>query len=416
MRRATPWLLLLAFSLFLIMPVRATDPVFEVDWDRTFGGINADFANEVLPTSDGGYISVGVDGVGNDLSYYVIKLDGDGDLNWDRTLSIGLASEYAYDVVEMADGYVIIGKATMLSPGESRPWLIKLDQDGEIVWSTEKTLTQSVGVDSGIIVGAAAGNGKVIVAGGSNTMTNPQEPWILLVDSTGNQIYFRELDPLAAGFGQGTYVLDIVATPDGGFALTGTVTPPGLGEAYLWKFDSNGHEEWVQTYGSEFFRAAQSVRVTTDGQYLLTGCDLPNCNNSAVLKTDADGTVVWYKEFENAEDYSQAQDIVERSDGSLIMLQKRFDASGTTTFSSDLLQLDVNGNLLHSIVIEGGESSTALRRLHLTDDGMGWIAAGNSNETTNGSEVDFYVVKGSFLDMTLESPLTYKVWLPLINQ
>ncbi|MCB0017045.1 MAG: hypothetical protein KDE09_04590 [Anaerolineales bacterium] len=416
MKHLAGWLTIFLLSLLFIAPVRATDPVFSVDWDQKLGGADADFANEVLPTSDGGYLAVGVNGVANDLSFYVVKLTAVGDIAWEQTLSLSLSGEYAYDLVETNDGYVIIGEANILSPHQSRPWLVKLSPSGEILWSTENSWTQTLPVSSGIVVGAAAGDGQVFVAGGSNTMTNPQDPWVVKVDAHGDLIFYRELEPLATGFGQGTYVLDMVATPDGGFALTGTVSPPSLGEAYLWKFDANGHEEWVQTYGGLFFRAAHSVRLAANGDYLLAGCDLPNCSNTALLRADAAGNMLWYREFEDANDYSNGWDIIERADGSLILLQQRFDAYGTTTFASDLLHLNATGDLLHGMTISGGDRSTALRRLHLTAQGFGWIAAGNSNETTNGSAIDFYLVRGSFMDMNPEAPLTYRVMLPIIRR
>ena len=416
MKRILPWWLLVVLTLTLITPAKATDPVFAIDWDQKLGALDADFANSIIPVQDGGYIAVGVEGRGNDLSYFVVKLDAEGSTTWERTISLSLTSEYAYDVVDVGDGYIIIGQAMIQSPGSSRPWLLKLDRDGNTVWSTEDSLTQSVAVDSGIIIGAAAPDGKVFVAGGSNTMTNPQDPWILVVDGHGDQVLFRELEPLATGFGQGTFVLDIVATADGGFALTGTVSPPSLGEAFLWKFDAAGHEEWSQTYGDRFFRTAHSVQLTATGEYLLTGCSLSNCRDVAILKADRDGEPIWYKEIPDSEHYSQGWDTIERSDGSIILLQQRFAAFGTTTFASDLLLLSADGEQLHRLNIPGGANSTALRRLHLTSDGLGWIAVGNSNESTNGSETDFYIVKGTFLDMATESPFAYKIWLPIITR
>ncbi len=97
-------------------------------WDKTFGGSNADSANCVHPTSDGGHIVAGYThsfGSGNG-DFWLIKTDSRGDEEWNMTIG-GPARDVAYDVDETSDGGLAVTGLTMsYGKGNADFWLIKI--------------------------------------------------------------------------------------------------------------------------------------------------------------------------------------------------------------------------------------------------------------------------------------------------
>jgi hypothetical protein len=82
-----------------------------VQWSKTFGGLDDEFANEVSLTSDGGFIIAGsAESFGsNGREAYLIKTDSVGNLHWYKTFG-GTNADYAYSVKQTFDGgYVFLG-------------------------------------------------------------------------------------------------------------------------------------------------------------------------------------------------------------------------------------------------------------------------------------------------------------------
>ena len=90
-------------------------------WNRTFGGNKDDFASAIICTSDGGYLLGGSSisdksgtksnkSYGFSYDYWVLKLDGNGNKIWDRTLG-GFYNDKLASLAELpnAGGYVIGG-------------------------------------------------------------------------------------------------------------------------------------------------------------------------------------------------------------------------------------------------------------------------------------------------------------------
>ena len=104
-----------------------TDLAGNVLWNRSYGGPLEDRAKCVIITPDGGYLVVGLRGPedGN-TSAYVVKTDGLGNLQWDRTFEAGSRDIRLYRAVMAPDGgYVLAGYVSTADTGDDI-WIVKL--------------------------------------------------------------------------------------------------------------------------------------------------------------------------------------------------------------------------------------------------------------------------------------------------
>jgi putative intracellular protease/amidase len=106
-----------------------------VDWMNNYGGDLADEGLGIIQTSDGGYLVAGYT-FSNSLGesdVYVLKLDATGSVEWSDNYG-GELYERAYDCMEVEDGYLVVGGTESFGAGNMDVYLIKLDFDGNLEW------------------------------------------------------------------------------------------------------------------------------------------------------------------------------------------------------------------------------------------------------------------------------------------
>jgi hypothetical protein len=384
----------------LIALVLAARPALAIDWTTTIVGPGVEYANDVRPTSDGGYVVVGVGSLVNFEDYLVVKLGADGSEIWRVDANLSNYAERAFDVIETTDrGFIVVGSADNATGDHQwRLWLVKLTAGGDIEWTTENGLTQEIAVDSGIVRGTLLTDGRIALAGGSNSLSDVQDPWTAIVSPDGELQTFTAFETLGTpGFGVATYVHNITPLAGGGFALTGYVSS-GLSNGYLWVFDADGQPLWDRVY-TDFavdFRAGLDVCATDDGGFALIGIDLPNANSTTVVKTDSLGAVEWSHTYSDASDYVNGYSIIQMANGRLLAAQSRFGAFGTSRFTAELLEIDTDGALLDRQQLPGGSYSTRIQQLRALDGGTAWVAAGFRRDTGDVQNLDAYVLRGQY--------------------
>jgi len=214
-------------------------------WDKTFGGHRYDNGFDVKITDDNGYIITGIQMQTNgryDADMWLIKTDESGDMEWERTFG-GLDEDWAYCVEQTLDGgYIIIGDTRSFSnDGYDEAWLVKTDKTGNEEWS--KTFGRD---DSGLgYWGEQTSDGGYVIVGtyGPHYAFFDSNLWLIKTDGNGEKQWDKSYGRRNS-VDKGSCVQQ---TSDGGYIITGLkgasdpLNKGGDGDLWLIKTDSNGN-------------------------------------------------------------------------------------------------------------------------------------------------------------------------------
>lgn len=123
-----------------------------LEWERTYGGWDWEWGNSVAATRDGGCVLGGYTytfsdyGEGDvtsnhgEFDYWVVKVDEEGEVEWERSLG-GTHYELGYGIVQTRDGgYAMVGGSPSTdgqvtgNHGDWDLWVVRLEADGDLRW------------------------------------------------------------------------------------------------------------------------------------------------------------------------------------------------------------------------------------------------------------------------------------------
>jgi hypothetical protein len=262
-----------------------TDANGNVQWAKTYGGIY-DEASSVQQTSDGGYIVAGHTASFGGI--FLIKTDANGNVQWAKTYG-GTYWDYAYSIQQTSDGgYIVAGYTSSFGAGDWDIFLVKTDASGNIQWAKTYGGTDE---DRAYSVQQTSDGGYIVAVWTYSFGAGVYDAFLVKTDASGNIQWAKTY-----GGTNDDFAYSVQQTSDGGYILAGYTNSFGAGadDFFLIKTDTNGNVIWAKTYGGTGWDEASSVQQTSDGGYIVagyTGSFGVGWGDIFLIKTDANGNI-----------------------------------------------------------------------------------------------------------------------------
>ncbi len=377
-------------ALLLVVP-----EISYAGWTRTYGGEADDGGYCVRQTSDGDYIVSGYSYSSNSL--WILKTDEYGDTLWTRD-SVDWRIGIGYSVAETSDGgWIVTGYVAPFRDGKHHLYLIKLDSDGQVLWTRGdwEWINEPVG-GVGYSVQETSDGGYIIAGATSPWFGEIEDLWLIKTDSEGDTLWTRIYGGEGPDCG-----CSVREASDGGYIVAGyTSTDWSL---WLLRTDENGDIVWTSGLEGWWYGKGYSVTETSDGGWIVTGYVEPfddAKHHLIVARMDSDGDTLWTRMeqgwFPNGAG-GVGRCIQETSDGNFILIGYTSEWIGDTN-DLFLVKLNPAGDTLWSRIY-GGEDEDAGYSVDQTSDG-GYIIAGETKSFGAGN-YDLWLLKTDSLGDTL---------------
>jgi hypothetical protein len=289
---------------------------------------------------------------------------------WSQTFG-GSSHDQGNSVAQTADGgYIITGYTSSYGAGLNDVYLIKTDASGNEEWyqtfgGTEQDYGNSV---------AQTDDGGYIITGYTFSFASYCDVWLIKTDSNGNEEWSQTFGGSGANYGY-----SVAQTSDGGYIVAATTSAYGAGsyDAWLIKTDADGIQEWGSTFGTTDDDYGRFAIQTSDGGYVITGYTFSYGDGSAnawLVKTDASGDEEWNEIYGGASgDYSES--VAQTSDGGYVIAGNSYSYGGTGEVY--LVKTDASGGEQWYQTFGGEYASDAGHSVAVAPDG-GYIVAGTT--------------------------------------
>ncbi len=313
-------------------------------WQATYGpeksleGVGWAVPFDFVQTSDGGFLIAGAtagpangirtDPVCNDGDAWVIKVDAQGQRQWDRSHGGNAFEEIDAMLLTPDGGYLLVG-LSLSPPGclKTAPipgmWVVRGDANGNALWDRSYLpagFTDCFGYDC------------VQTADGAYLACGREAAYVIVkFDDAGQQLWIMTLGTLLPRV-YFQLPLGIMETDEGGFVVVGSSNSPpsdqksspyygGLEQLHLYRgsdfwvvrVDAQRNKLWDRSYGGEQAEQAYGIVPAPDGGFLVFGSSQsPRVTDPSkgtktslcyggqdfwIVRLDAQGNQLWDKSY-----------------------------------------------------------------------------------------------------------------------
>jgi gliding motility-associated-like protein len=349
-------------SAFLLFSVNSYSQTLTSRWQYSWGGDGADFINDMISLPGkhyifGGFSGSGISGNKTSPQYgrgdaTIFEMDDAGNKLWEKSYGGNNYDRLNSFIKVSTGGYIIAGES------ESPP--------------------------SGIKQSPLRGIGDF---------------WVFKIDDNGNLIWEKS-------YGDQSYLnvaVKILEMPDGGFLVAGFSFPPNGGnlqEYKVIKIDKDGNLLWEKYYGGTREDELIDMIATSDGNYMLSGTSRsPVSGNKSsaslggqdiwLVKITPDGTKLWDKSFGTPADDFRGR-IINLIDNNILIIEAAVN-------TGRIRKIDLNGNELWVQTCSGNDQDFFEVATQNTNGDI--YVAGTSKSNNAGCKTSPYIGGGWFSDI-----------------
>ncbi len=285
-------------------------------WEKSYGAMFRDYAYSIIETGDEHLLVCGTQSkaVRNPASIYLMKVDMDGNLVWEKNYGGG-DNDRAKKVISLSDGnYLLLAETMSEGEGEEDVKLLKINTEGNVLW--EKVYGfESSELPYDVI---EMENGEILFTAASGNFSDKRDVWLVKTNSAGEIIWsnsYGAADDNDWGF-------KVITGNDGTIYITGKADKHGKDFycASLIKTDENGSLVYYQKYGKDKnYEFSFDVSFLNDTTLVLTGVEknAATYNDFYFVTVDTSGKVIEEKCIE-AVGYQWVYDSQFDDDGNLV--------------------------------------------------------------------------------------------------
>ncbi len=381
----TPLILPIKRVLFIILSIAVASLHAQPDslWSYTYGGISRDRGYSVIETTDGGLAVAGVymhSSSHYSRDAYLVKTDANGEVEWERTYDAGgeeEREENSREVIQTSDGGYLLACQTYSNDDTSPDcWAVKTDSAGEIEWANSYGGDDYE--DSRSVI--ETGDGCYLLVGYTTSFgAGAHDFYLVKIDSDGEEIWSRTYGGDLMDYG-----MDILSTNDGCYMICGNTRSFGNGskDYYMVKIDGDGEIVWSSALGTELWESCYGVVQTHDGGYALIGFQEEGEDRDVFLViTDDEGEELWTQNYEDR--YGVwGKDIVQTADGDFVIASSSTVREHGHGYDFSLFRVEAeNGEIVWSTVYGDRRSEFSFSLVQTTDGGYAM-----TGYTSNSSE------------------------------
>ena len=297
-----------------------TDSDGELKWHKTYE--NSTTLYSARETSDGGFIAAGyyecdtLPGCYPDI--YLLKTDGSGTMEWDKTDDSGENNDWAKDVIESQDGNFVITGTWNDDGWNSKAMLRKYSSSGDLMWG--KTFSNSTANEGEAMM--ETNEGDIIFVGYSGTQHGAYNHYMVKASSDGEQIWKKKTSSIGDAL-----LYAVCPSPSGGYIGAGFCN--SFRSNFLVERNSSGNKQWDDCFIDEtsHYGYYDITPAAGGGYYLIDDiCYL--------TKTDEAGSIIFSVQLNHVN-----QSVIELDDGDVVMGGYGF-REGNSGGPISLLRLD----------------------------------------------------------------------------
>ena len=387
-----------------------------LDFTTTMGGSKNDVYKSIANTTDGGYVILGYtqskDGdistkLTEDFDFWVLKFSADNTLLWSKTFG-GSKDDRGEDIITTKDGgFALLGYSQSTdndvtsNAGSKDFWVLKLTSSGTLSWQKNFGF---LGSDYGTALLETNDNGYLITGVLDVTASNGQGNSRSTQRHAGGDIWAIKLNNSGvlewSKYYGGSFTdipLGVVKTIDNGFIIAGSsdsadgdiTNNKGGYDFWILKIEANGTVVWGKNFGGSEIDEASAITQTNDGNFIVVGDtrssdkDVSNNNGAAdlwMLKISQEGILIWEKTF-GGTSFDVGRSISRTQDNGFIISgsSRSLDANFNNQGQNDalIIKVDSEGNIVWQETAGGREIDFLYDAVELNNKTI--IAVGESN-------------------------------------